>query len=96
MEEEATIATVEPLTKTSIGESLELEFVNVTFRALRSGVNEGEVCKAIIREPAWLSELQPSAPLDGYLLERGQFSASLGKDDRIVPGLKVTIEVTCL
>jgi hypothetical protein len=95
MEEEAVVSTVDPLPRTSIGESLDLEFVNVAFRALRSTEQEGKVCKAVIKEPAWLSKLQPSAPLDGYLLERGKFFASFRKDERIAPGLRVTILVSC-
>jgi hypothetical protein len=95
MEEEAVVSTVDPLPRTSIGESLDLEFVNVAFSALRGTEYEGKVCKAVIKEPAWLSNLQPSAPLDGYHMERGKFSASFGKDERITPGLKVTIAISC-
>ena len=94
MEEEAVVSTVDPSPRTSIGESLDLEFVNVAFRALRSTEYEGKVCKAVIKEPAWLSKLQPSAPLDGYQLDHGKFSASFAKDHRITPGLKVTIVVS--
>ena len=93
MENVAVIATVKPLTHRRIGESLEIEFLNVTFRVLRSNANEGRVYKAVIKEPDWLSMLQPSAPLDGYLLEHGEFSASLAKDDRITPGLEVTLTI---
>jgi hypothetical protein len=95
MEEEAVVSTVDPLPRTSIGESLDLEFVSVSFRSPRSAEHEGKVCKAVIKEPAWLSKLQPSAPLDGYLLEGDKFSASFSKDERITPGLKVTIVVSC-
>jgi hypothetical protein len=95
MEEEALVSTVDPLPRRSIGESLDLEFVNVAFRALRSIEHQGKVCKAAIKEPAWLSKLQPSAPLDGYLLENDKFLASFRKDERITPGLKVTIVVSC-
>jgi len=96
MEEEVIVATVEPLAGRTIGESLQLEFVNVTFRVLRSSETEGKVCKAVIKKPDWLAKLQPSAPLDGYLLERGEFSSSFSKDNRIAPGLKVTIEMSNL
>jgi hypothetical protein len=95
MEEQAVVSTVNPSPRTSIGESLDLEFVNVTFRSLRSVEHEGKVCKAIIKEPAWLTKLQPSAPMDGYLLDGGKFFASFGKDDRITPGLQITILVSC-
>ena len=36
------------------------------------------------------------ATLDGYVVEQGEFAPSLVKDDRIVKGLKVTIEVSDL
>ena len=77
MEEEAIVATVGAVPGTSIGKSLELEFVNVIFRGLRSAEYQGKVCKATIKEPAWLSKLEPSAPLDGYLFEHGEFSVSV-------------------
>ena len=93
MEEKAIVTTVEPVPRTNIGETLKLEFVNVTFRALQSTEHEGKVCKAVIKEPAWLSKLEPSAPFDGYLMEHGEFSASFVKDDRITTGLQVTIEL---
>jgi len=96
VEEEAIVVTVEPLAGRTIGESLHLEFVNVTFRVLRSSETEGKVCKAVIKKPDWLAKLQPSAPLDGYVLERGEFSSSFSKDNRIARGLKVTIEVSNL
>jgi hypothetical protein len=95
MEEKPIVATVGAVPGTSIGKSLELEFVNVIFRASRSAEYQGKVCKATIKEPAWLSKLEPSAPLDGYLFEHGEFSASFAKDDRITTGLKVTIELNC-
>jgi hypothetical protein len=95
MEEKAIVAAVEAMPRTSIGESLELEFVSVIFHALGSAEYQGKVCKATIKEPTWLSNLEPSAPLDGYLMEHGEFSASLAKDDRIKTGLEVTIELNC-
>ena len=47
-----------------------------------------------LKNPSWLSDLQPSAPLEGYLMENGEFSASLSKDGRLTEGLKLTIEAT--
>jgi hypothetical protein len=47
-----------------------------------------------LKGPAWLSQLEPSAPLNGYLMENGEFSAELAKDERINEDLKVAIEVT--
>ena len=95
MEEKAIVEAVQAAPRTSIGESLQFEFVNVIFRVLRSAEYQCKVCKATIKEPTWLSNLQPSAPLDGYLVEHGEFSASFGKDDRIKTGLEVAIELNC-
>jgi hypothetical protein len=95
MEEKAIVAAVKAVPRTSIGESLKLEFMNVVFRVLRSAEYQGKVCKATIKEPTWVSNLEPSAPLDGYLVEHGEFSASFAKDDRIKTGLEVTIELNC-
>ena len=91
--EEAIVAKVGPSEKRKIDENLKIEWIIVTFQVTRSSEDKGIVCKAVIRQPDWLAKLQPSAPLDGYLIERGGFTASFGKDDRIVPGLKVGIEV---
>jgi hypothetical protein len=93
MEEEAIVAKVEPSERRKIDESLEMEFINVIFRVIRSDEDKGIVCKAVVTQPDWVVKLQPSAPLDGYLIERGEFTASLRKDDRIAPGLKIGIEV---
>jgi hypothetical protein len=95
MKEEAIVTTVETMPRRSIGESLELEFLSVIVRAIRSAEYQDKVCKAVIMEPAWLLKLEPAAPLEGYLMERGQISASFAKDDRIAPGLKVTLELNC-
>ena len=94
MEEEAIITAVQAGPKTSISESLELEFLHVSFRAIRRFKYQDKVVRATFKTPSWLSDLQPSAPLDGYVMEHGEFSASLQKDSRITEGLKVTLEVT--
>ncbi|MBV8224286.1 MAG: hypothetical protein JO232_03750 [Verrucomicrobia bacterium] len=93
MKEEAIVTVVESTLRTTVGESLELDFVNVVVRAIRRAEYQDKICKARIKEPAWLSRLEPSAPLDGYLMEHGEFSASFARDDRIAPGLKVTVEL---
>lgn len=95
MEEEAIVTKVEPSEKRKIDGSLAIEFVIVTFQLIRISEDKGGVCKAVIRQPDWLAKFQASAPLDGYLIERGQFTASFSKDDRIAPGLKIGIEVIC-
>jgi hypothetical protein len=94
MEEEAIITAVQPGPKTTISESLDLEFLNVSFRVLRGSKHQDKVCRVTLRTPSWLCDLQPSAPLEGYVMEHGEFSASLTKDDRITEDLKVTVKVT--
>ena len=93
MEEEAIITAVRPGPKTTIGESLELEFLYVNFRVLRPFKYHDKVARATLKHPSWLSNLQTSAPLDGYVMEYGEFSVCLPKDGRITEGLKVTVEV---
>ena len=46
MEEKAIVAAVQAMPRTSIGESLAFEFVNVIFRVLRSADDQGKICKA--------------------------------------------------
>jgi hypothetical protein len=94
MEEEAIVTAVHPEPGRSIDESLRLEFLDVRFRVLRQSRYQDRVVRATLKSPSWLSDLQASAPLKGYVMEQGEFSASLPKDDRITEGLKVTVEVT--
>lgn len=94
MEEEAVITAVQPGPKTTISESLDIEFLNVSFRVLRRFKYQDRVCRVTLKTPSWLSDLQPSAPLEGYVMEHGEFSASLTKGARITEGLKVAVEVT--
>jgi hypothetical protein len=94
MEEEAIITAVQHGPKTSIGKTLELEFLHVSFGVLRRFKYQDKVCRATLKQPSWLSDLQTSAPLEGYVMEHGEFSASLPKDGRITEGLRVTVEVT--
>ena len=94
MEEEAIITEVRPGTQRSLGEGLDINFLQVSFRLLRRTRYEDHGYKVTLKSPAWLSQLEPSAPLNGYLMERGEFSAELAKDERINEDLKVTVEVT--
>ena len=94
MEEEAIITAVKPGPETTIGESLDLEFLHVTFRMLQRFKYQDKVARVTLKNPSWLSSLQTSAPLEGYVMEHGEFSASLPKDGRITEGAKVTVEVT--
>jgi hypothetical protein len=94
MEEEATVTAVHPATTRSFGEGLEIDSLHVSFRVVRRSMYEDQIKKATFKSPAWLSDLEPSAPPDGYMMEHGQFTVELAKDDRIRPDLSVTIEVT--
>ena len=94
MEEEAIITEVRPGTQRSLGEGLDINFLQVSFRLLRRTRYEDHGYKVTLKCPAWLSQLEPSAPLNGYLMEHGEFSAELTKDKRINEDLKVTVEVT--
>jgi hypothetical protein len=96
MEEEAIISAVLPGPQTVIGESLHLEFLHVTFSVSAASKYRNKNTKATLKSPVWLSELQASAPIDGYLMEHGEFTASLPKDDRIKVDLRVTLEVSNL
>jgi hypothetical protein len=93
MEEQAIITAIQPESKRTIDHSLDLEFLNVSFRVLRRFKYQDKVCRVTLKNPSWLSDLQPSAPSEGYVMEHGEFSASLKKDGRITEGLKVTVEV---
>jgi hypothetical protein len=94
MEEEAIVTAVQPGPKRTIDGSLALESLNVRFQVLRRSKYQDKVARAMLKNPSWLSDLQPSAPLEGYLMENGEFSASLSKDGRLTEGLKLTIEAT--
>jgi hypothetical protein len=94
MQEEAIITKVRLGTQRSLGEGLEINFLQVSFRVLRRSRYRDRGYKVTLKSPAWLSQLEPSAPLNGYLMENGEFSAELAEDERLNEDLKVTIEVT--
>jgi hypothetical protein len=94
MEEEAIITEVRAGTQRSLGEGLDINFLQVSFRVLRRSRYRDRGYKVTLKSPAWLSQLEPSAPLNGYLMEHGEFTAELAKDERINQDLKVTVEVT--
>ena len=54
---------------------------------------QDKVVRVTLKNPSWLANLQTSAPLGGYLMENGEFFATLPKDGRKTEGLKVTLEV---
>ena len=62
MEEEAIITEVRPRTQRSLGEGLDINFLQVSFRVLRRSRYEDHGYKVTLKSPAWLSQLEPSAP----------------------------------
>ena len=62
MEEEAIITAVRFGPKTTIGESLELEFLYVSFRVLRRFKYEDKVAGATLTSPSWLSSRSQAHP----------------------------------
>jgi len=63
MEEEAIITEVRPGTQRSLGEGLDVNFLQVSFRVLRRSRYRDRGYKVTLKSPAWLSQLEPSAPL---------------------------------
>jgi hypothetical protein len=53
-----------------------------------------KIKKAILKSPPWLADLQTSAPLDGYVMENGEFTVALPKDDRIKENLRVILDIS--
>jgi hypothetical protein len=66
MEEEAMIIEVRPGTQRSLGESLDINFLQVSFRILRRSRYLDHGYKVTLKSPAWLSQLEPSAPASRY------------------------------
>jgi hypothetical protein len=96
MQEEAIVTAVVKDPKRIIGESLDFQVLHVSFRVLRLSRYQDRPFKVMLTNPPWISDLQPEAPLSGYLMEHGEFSADLAEDGRITEGLKVGLEVTDL
>jgi hypothetical protein len=67
----------QPGSKRTIDDSLDLEFLNVSFRILRRFKYQDKVVRVTLKSPSWLANLQTSAPLGGYLMENGEFFAAL-------------------
>jgi hypothetical protein len=93
---EAIVRNVQFGSERTVGESLKTEVMYVSFQVLASAENQGNPGnpkKATIESPQWLAELEPAAPVDGYLMEGGEFSAELASDPRLKEGLRVTVKV---
>jgi len=60
MEEEAIITAVKPGSKRTIDDSLDLEFLNVSFRILRRFKYQDKVVRVTLKSPSWLANLQTS------------------------------------
>jgi hypothetical protein len=93
METEAIVTDVRAGEERTVGESLRTEFVHVNFQVPGFAENQGAPKKIVIKDPEWLFDLQPAAPIDGYLMEFGEFSAELARDARLKKDLRVTVEV---
>ena len=94
MEEEAKITAVQEGSTRKLGEGLKIESLHVSFLVVPDARYQGQVKKAAFKAPAWIRDLEPSAPSEGYLMEDGHFTVELMRDDRLKPGLSVTIQVT--
>lgn len=94
MEEEAIITAVQRGPERTIGESLHLEFLHVSFRILAASKYHDKIKKATVKSPLWLADLQTSAPVDGYTMENGEFTVALPKDDRINENLRVILDIS--
>ena len=94
MEEEAIITAVQLGPQTTIGKSLHLEFLHVSFRILAASKYHDKIKKAILKSPPWLADLQTSAPLDGYAMENGEFTVALPQDERIKENLPVILDIS--
>jgi hypothetical protein len=57
----------------------EINSFHVSFRLERPSIYGAQINKARFKNPAWLGDLEPSAPADGYLMEAGDSSWSLQK-----------------
>jgi hypothetical protein len=66
--------------------------LHVSFRVLAALKYQNTINKATLKSPHWLSELQASAPIDGYAMKNGEFTVSLPKDDRIKEDLRVMVK----
>ena len=93
METEAFVRDLGPGVTRTVGESLKTEFVHVNFRVPEFAENQSTPKKVTIKDPEWISELQPAAPVGGYLMECGEFSTEFLKDPRLGRDLRVTVEV---
>ena len=77
MEEKAIVTAVHAAATRRLGKGLEFNSLHVSFRIVGSSIYNDKINKATFKKPAWLSDLQPSAPVDGYLMENGQFTVEL-------------------
>src|ERR1700757_3038716 len=93
MEEKAIVTAVQTAATRRLGKGLEFNSLHVSFRIVESSICDEKIKKATFKKPAWLTDLQPSTPVDGYLMENGQFTVELAKGDRIKQDLNLTIEV---
>jgi hypothetical protein len=60
-------------------QGIEINSFHVSVRLERTSIFGAQINKARFKNPAWLGDLEPSAPANGYLMETGNSSWSLQK-----------------
>jgi len=88
----ATVKEVTPLLDAEIGKTLgKIKYVSVTFAVEGAQANPGPVVRAEFKEPVTSSqdselERDDYAPIQGYLVRNGVFTASLLESPQLVGG----------
>ena len=96
----ATVKEVTPLVDAHMGEVLgELKYVSVTFAIEGAQKELGPVARAEFKEPKQFSgedglERADNAPVDGYLVRDGIFTASLLESPQIVVGASFAVSLS--
>ena len=93
MEKDAIITAVQLATTRSLGAGIEIDPLHVTFRVVRRSMYDDQIKKAISKSPPGLTSFSLRLRANGYLMEQGQFTVELVKDDRIKQDLGVVVEV---
>ena len=96
----ATVKEVTPLVDADMGEALgELKYVSVTFAIEGAQEDLGPVVRAEFKEPEKFSgsnglQRADNAPVEGYLVRNGIFTASLLESPQLVEGARFPVKVS--
>jgi hypothetical protein len=96
----ATVKGVTPLVDADMGEDLgELKYVSVTFVIEGAEEELGPVARAEFKEPEKFSgddglQRADNAPVDGYLVSNGIFTASLLENPQLVKGASFPVKIS--